>query len=84
MYLYNASFLIGNYSRYTVDEFVYYMGTTLCESLFTINVIKDLYNIRWDIESHFDTIVSNIISAEPRLKDFHSKSEDHEHAMRDN
>ena len=40
--------------------------------------------MRWNIESHcgFAEIQSNIISAEPRFKDFHSKSEDHERAKR--
>ena len=64
--------------QYTVNKIVYYIGTTLCDSQFTIDILKELYKMRWNIESHcgFAEILSNIISAEPRFKDFHSKSED--------
>ena len=42
--------------RYIVDKEVYYLGTTLRDSLFTIDVLKDLYWMRWNIETFFKTI----------------------------
>ena len=56
--------------RYIVDKEVYYLGTTFYErasnvvdigttlrdSLFTIDVLKDLYWMRWNIETFFKTI----------------------------
>ena len=41
--------------RYIVDKEVYYLGT-LRDSLFTIDVLKDLYWMRWNIETFFKTI----------------------------
>ena len=45
--------------QYTVNKIVYYIGTTLCDSQFTIDILKELYKMRWNIESHFDTIKYN-------------------------
>ena len=42
--------------RYIVDKEVYYLGTTIRDSLFTIDVLKDLYWMRWNIETFFKTI----------------------------
>ena len=59
-----------------------HIGTTLCDSQITMDVMKDSYKMRWNIESHrgFAEIRTNIIPAKPRFKDFHSKSEDHARA----
>ena len=56
--------------KYTIDNETYYIGTTLLETNFTIDVLKDLYKKRWSIEEYFKFIKYSM-----SFKDFHSKSE---------
>ena len=56
--------------KYTIDDNIYVLGTTLMDSKFTINVLKNLYKKRWDIEEYFKTIKYCL-----SFKDFHSKKD---------
>jgi hypothetical protein len=55
--------------KYKIKKEVYYLGTTLCDSRFTINVLKNLYKKRWRIETYFKT-VKYMLS----FNDFHSQT----------
>ena len=56
--------------KYTINDTIYVLGTTLTGKNFTINVLKNLYKQRWSIEEYFKTIKYCL-----SFKNFHSKTE---------
>ena len=56
--------------KYKINNKLYILGTTLLDdNLFTINILKELYSDRWDIEIYFRTVKYYL-----SFKNFHSKS----------
>lgn len=57
--------------KYKINNKIYILGTTLIDPIFTIDILKNLYQSRWDIEVYFKTIKYDL-----SFKNFHSKSEE--------
>ena len=57
--------------KYVIDNETYVLGTTLLGNIFTINLLKQLYNIRWNIEIYFRHIKYDL-----SFKNMHSKIEE--------
>ena len=50
--------------KYVINDNIFVFGTTLLDNKFTIEILKELYRLRWDIEHDLS------------FKNYHSKTED--------